>query len=78
MQHIKLVRHGAFLAYWQDLEPTETLRSLDNLYEIVPLFSGQRTFQIDIKAQKLCFRLNVFLLFISISIFRCAQCLSAL
>ena len=44
VQHIKLVWHGAFLAHWQDLEPTETLRCLYNLYEIIPLFSGQRTF----------------------------------
>ena len=44
VQHVELVRHGAFLAYRKDLEPTKTLRCLDNLDKIVPLFARQRTF----------------------------------
>ena len=44
VKHVELVRHRAFLANWEDLEPTETLRCLDNFDKIVPLFARQRTF----------------------------------
>jgi len=50
MEHVELIRHRALLADRENLEPAETLCLLKHVYEIIPLFTGQRIRDINLKA----------------------------